>query len=117
MPVGHGAHCEPSVGTLRRHRPQCTRRAAERKPAASLAAPSVSAHIPGMPSPRSMSRPTRRPRGRPAPQRLDETAIVVITGTDPDGDALARPAEWRAQDGPPPLIYMGAERSGEPAVG
>ncbi len=46
---------------------------------------------------------------------LPETAIVRITGTDPDGDAVARPAEW-AGDGPPPMIYMAAERRGQPAL-
>ena len=34
-------------------------------------------------------RPSRRPT-----ERLAETAIVQVTGTDPDGDAIARPATW-----------------------
>jgi ribonuclease R len=28
------------------------------------------------------------------PGRLPETAVVVVTGTDPDGDPLARPVGW-----------------------
>jgi ribonuclease R len=41
---------------------------------------------------------------------------VVVTGTDPDGDAIARPAEWDSADGPPPVIFMAAEPSGRPAL-
>jgi ribonuclease R len=48
--------------------------------------------------------------------RLPETAIVVVTGTDPDGDAIARPAEWDAETGPPPVIFMAAEPRGQPAL-
>ena len=39
-----------------------------------------------------------------------------MTGTDPDGDAIARPAEWDSADGPPPVIFMAAEPSGRPAL-
>jgi ribonuclease R len=53
-------------------------------------------------------------RGDPA--RLPETAVVHITGTDPDGDALARPASWDPANGPPPLIYMRPELPGRPAL-
>jgi ribonuclease R len=48
--------------------------------------------------------------------RLPETAMVVITGTDPDGDAIARPTEWDGSDGPPPVIFMAAEPRGMPAL-
>ncbi len=48
------------------------------------------------------------------PGRLPETAIVAITGTDPDGDAIARPVGWEGS--PPPMILMHAERSGQPAL-
>ncbi|MBV9654711.1 MAG: RNB domain-containing ribonuclease, partial [Acetobacteraceae bacterium] len=54
----------------------------------------------------------RRVRARGA---LPESAIVQITGTDPDGDALGRPAAWEG-DGPPPLVLMAAERRGRPAL-
>ena len=49
------------------------------------------------------------------PGRLPDATIVRITGTDPDGDALARPVEWNG-DGPPPIILMHPERRGEPAL-
>ncbi|MEJ0015418.1 MAG: ribonuclease R [Acetobacteraceae bacterium] len=58
-----------------------------------------------------------RPHGGPRSDGLPETAIVVITGTDPDGDALARPVEWdAAAQGPPPTIFMAAEPRGQPAL-
>ena len=41
--------------------------------------------------------------------------IVRVTGTDPDGDAIARPVEWTG-DGPPPMVLMAPERRGEPAL-
>jgi ribonuclease R len=47
---------------------------------------------------------------------LPETAIVQITGTDQDGDALARPVEWERAAGQPPLILMQPERKGSPAL-
>ena len=43
--------------------------------------------------------------------------MVQITGTDPDGDAIARPAEWDAADGPPPLIFMAAGAARTPGAG
>ena len=48
--------------------------------------------------------------------RLPETAIAVVTGTDPDGDAVARPADWDRTNGPAPTIFMAAEPSGRPAL-
>ena len=50
-----------------------------------------------------------------AAARLPDEAVVRITGTDPDGDAVARPVEW-PHDGPPPVIHMHPERRGEPAL-
>jgi ribonuclease R len=41
--------------------------------------------------------------------------MVQITGTDPDGEALARPVDWQG-DGPPPSILMAPERRGQPAL-
>ena len=54
-----------------------------------------------------------RPSGR-----LPETMIVQITGTDPDGDAIARPvyATGERPNGPPPLILMAPEARGRPAL-
>jgi ribonuclease R len=60
-------------------------------------------------------RPDRSSAG-PTPARLPETAVVVVTGTDPDGDAIARPAIWDGADGPPPIIFMAAEPRGNLAL-
>jgi ribonuclease R len=40
----------------------------------------------------------------------------VISGTDRDGDAVARPTEWKRSAGPPPMILMHPEPRGEPAL-
>ena len=48
------------------------------------------------------------------PGRLPEATIVRITGTDPDGDALARPVEWDGRE--PPLVVMAPERRGQAAL-
>ena len=53
---------------------------------------------------------------RTYPARLPETAIVQITGTDSDGDAVARPAAWDRASGPPPMILMAPEPAGRPAL-
>jgi ribonuclease R len=50
-----------------------------------------------------------------APGRLPDALIVQITGTDPDGDPVARPVAWEG-DGPPPLIFMAREPRGQPAL-
>jgi ribonuclease R len=47
---------------------------------------------------------------------LPETAAVQIVGTDPDGDALARPVDWDRTAGPPPLIRMLPEKPGMAAL-
>ncbi|MDF2764883.1 MAG: rnr, partial [Rhodospirillales bacterium] len=51
-----------------------------------------------------------------APGALPEYSVLVITGTDPDGEVLARPQVWKG-DAPPPLIYMAPDRHGTPALG
>jgi ribonuclease R len=55
-------------------------------------------------------KPVRR-RGNSLP----EIAMVLITGTDPDGDAIARPVQWD-DDGPPPLVLMSPEPAGRSAL-
>jgi ribonuclease R len=50
-----------------------------------------------------------------APGRLPEAMVVQITGTDPDGDAFARPIGWDGE-GPPPLVLMLPEPRGRPAL-
>ena len=67
----------------------------------------------GKPKP-SGARPSSRSRGSIV--SLPETAIVQITGTDQDGDALARPVEWERAAGQPPMILMHPERKGSPAL-
>ncbi len=47
---------------------------------------------------------------------MPDTAIVQVTGTDRDGDAIARPVAWEGGAGPPPTILMMPERSGSPAL-
>ena len=48
--------------------------------------------------------------------RLPEVTVVEVTGTDEDGEVLARPLAWSAE-GPPPRIYMAPDRRGTPALG
>ena len=50
-----------------------------------------------------------------APGRLPESMVVQITGTDPDGEAVAKPVKWEG-DGPPPMILMAPEPRGRPAL-
>ncbi len=40
---------------------------------------------------------------------------MQVTGTDADGDAIARPVDWKTP-GPPPMILMAAEARGRPAL-
>ncbi len=49
------------------------------------------------------------------PGRLPDAMVVLVTGTDPDGDAVARPLDWQG-DGPAPLVLMAAEERGRPAL-
>ena len=49
------------------------------------------------------------------PGRLPDAMVVQVTGTDPDGDAVARPVEWEG-DGPPPMVLMTPEPRGQPAL-
>ncbi len=46
---------------------------------------------------------------------LPESMVVQVTGTDPDGDAVARPVGWQGE-GPPPTVFMAAEPKGRPAL-
>jgi len=55
-------------------------------------------------------------RTRPPPERLPEMAPVEVIGTDADGDPIARPLGWPAEQGPPPVIYMRPEAPGQPAL-
>ena len=56
-------------------------------------------------------------RGRrlTGPGQLPDTAEVIISGTDRDGELLARPAEWRT--GAPPRIVMAPQPKGMQPLG
>ncbi len=62
------------------------------------------------------SRPPHRPSERGGSVKLADTVGVQITGTDRDGDALARPVDWERSAGPPPMILMQPERQGTAAL-
>ena len=49
------------------------------------------------------------------PGRLPDQVVVRVTGTDRDGDAVARPVDWTG-GGPPPMVLMAPERRGNPAL-
>ena len=49
------------------------------------------------------------------PGRVTDAVAVRVTGTDPDGEPVARLVEWSG-DGPPPLVLMAPERRGSPAL-
>jgi ribonuclease R len=66
--------------------------------------------------PRDGDRPSHRPPARGAIGKLPDTAVVQVTGTDRDGDAVARPVEWERAAGPPPMVLMHPERQGTPAL-
>ncbi|HZF77106.1 MAG TPA: ribonuclease R [Acetobacteraceae bacterium] len=51
-----------------------------------------------------------------APERLPEMSPVEVTGTDPDGDPIARPLQWPSDAGPPPVVYMRPEPRGQAAL-
>jgi len=58
--------------------------------------------------------PPGRLRGQ-MPDQMPDQMIVRVTGTDRDGDAVARPVDWTG-DGPPPTVFMTAERRGMAAL-
>ncbi|MDO9708429.1 ribonuclease R [Paracraurococcus lichenis] len=56
-------------------------------------------------------------RGVSAPGRLPEMAVIEVTGTDPDGDPIARPLGWKPEvQGRMPVIFMRPERAGQAAL-
>jgi ribonuclease R len=58
-----------------------------------------------------------RARGRKvnSPSALPDVAVVHITETDPDGEIIARPAQWHGEE-PPPKVLMAPEARGQRAV-
>ena len=57
----------------------------------------------------------RLTEGRSAEGRLPEVAVVQVTGTDQQGDAIARPVTWEGS-GPPPMILMAPEARGRASL-
>ncbi|MDH3335723.1 MAG: ribonuclease R, partial [Rhodospirillaceae bacterium] len=49
------------------------------------------------------------------PGTLPSVSVLEISGTDIDGEILAKPIEWKF-DAPPPLIYMAPMRAGQRAL-
>ena len=58
----------------------------------------------------------QEPRAQRANDGLPGTVMVLITGTDHDGDPVGRPDSWTSAGGRPPMIRMIAERSGQAAL-
>lgn len=63
--------------------------------------------------------PSQPPRGRHPParrpsDRLPDILVVEVTGTDPDGDPIARPVGWSGEGRP--VIHMRPEPPGQPAL-
>jgi ribonuclease R len=50
-------------------------------------------------------------RGLTSRGELPPTTVIVITGTDSDGEVLARPVTWES-DAPPPLIHVAPPKQG-----
>jgi ribonuclease R len=69
---------------------------------------------------KKQSRPHKPPRKgdrfREPRAALPDTSMILITGTDADGDPVGRPASWDPNDGRAPLIRMIPERSGQPGL-
>ena len=61
------------------------------------------------------ARPRRR-RGRRGGAALPSVTVIEITGTDTDGEVLARPVSWD-DDTPPPPIVMTPEKKPRAAIG
>jgi ribonuclease R len=62
----------------------------------------------------ALARGHRRRYARPG--ALPDVAVVEITGTDSDGELLARPLSWEEAERPP-RIYMASMRRGDVVVG
>lgn len=58
----------------------------------------------------------RRHRGRRYGElgQLPSVTVIAISGTDTDGETIARPVQW-AEEGAPPLIYVSPDKHGRGA--
>jgi ribonuclease R len=50
------------------------------------------------------------------PEALPDATVILITGTDTDGELLAKPLVWR-EEGPPPRIFVVPVKHGEEPLG
>jgi len=50
------------------------------------------------------------------PSALPDATVIVISGTDTDGELLAKPLVWR-EEGPPPRIFVAPAKRGEEPLG
>ena len=50
------------------------------------------------------------------PGALPDATVIVISGTDSDGELLAKPLVWR-EEGPPPRIFVAPVKRGEEPLG
>ena len=57
-----------------------------------------------------------RKRRVAAPGRLPPVTVIEVTGRDPDGELLGRPAGW-TREAPPPTIYIAPFPGGHPSLG
>ena len=61
----------------------------------------------------TIEHPRRRPKVTPG--RLPDMAVIEVTGTDSDGELLARPVVWTSNLASPP-IFIASDRHGTPAL-
>ena len=54
-------------------------------------------------------------RGYSDGETLPNVLVLEVSGSDPDGELLARPLKWRGED-QPPRIFLAPERRGRPAL-
>ena len=57
-----------------------------------------------------------RRKRRYAGGKMPPVTVLEVSGTDLDGEVLARPLNWEGED-EPPVIYMAPEKRGHPALG
>ncbi|MEX2409061.1 MAG: RNB domain-containing ribonuclease, partial [Rhodovibrionaceae bacterium] len=51
-----------------------------------------------------------------SPGRLPEVAVIEVVDLDEDGELVARPANWKAEQGPPPIIYVTPDKQRREAL-
>jgi len=56
-------------------------------------------------------------RGFTKPGELPEVGIIEITGTDADGETLARPLDWNSNEAPPVIYLMPPKEGGALGLG